>query len=307
MKRSVAMMACVLSGALMISAYSPVVFAETTEKTEASKTDEAKDESEKKEDTSKVEVLEDGTYSAEFDTDSSMFHVNEANDGKGTLTVKDGKMTIHVSLNSKKIVNLFVRKADDAQKDGAEILEPTTDEVTYSDGYTEEVYGFDIPVPAIDEEFDVALIGKKNKWYDHKVKVTNPQKEADAEASDTKETDAKKVTAEDLKLEDGDYTAEVKMEGGSGKASVTSPTGFTVKDGKVTASVEWSSPYYDYMLIGDEKYEPVNKDGNSVFEIPVDGFDYPMEVVADTVAMSTPHEIEYTLQFDSASIKEAEK
>ena len=63
MKRSVAMMACVLSGALMISAYSPVVFAETTEKTEASKTDEAKDESEKKEDTSKVEVLEDGTYS----------------------------------------------------------------------------------------------------------------------------------------------------------------------------------------------------------------------------------------------------
>ena len=236
MKRSVAMMACVLSGALMISAYSPVVFAETTEKTEASKTDEAKDESEKKEDTSKVEVLEDGTYSAEFDTDSSMFHVNEANDGKGTLTVKDGKMTIHVSLNSKKIVNLFVGKADDAQKDGAEILEPTTDEVTYSDGYTEEVYGFDIPVPAIDEEFDVALIGKKNKWYDHKVKVTNPQKEADAEASDTKETDAKKVTAEDLKLEDGDYTAEVKMEGGSGKASVTSPTGFTVKDGKVTAS-----------------------------------------------------------------------
>ena len=87
------------------------------------------------------------------------------------------------------------------------------------------------------------------------------------------------------------------MEGGSGKASVTSPTGFTVKDGKVTASVEWSSPYYDYMLIGDEKYEPVNKDGNSVFEIPVDGFDYPMEVVADTVAMSTPHEIEYTLTF----------
>lgn len=251
--------------------------------------------------------LEDGTYTAEFKTDSGMFHVNEANDGKGTLTVKDGKMTIHVSLVSKKIVNLFEGTSEDAQKDGAELLEPTTDTVTYSDGATEEVYGFDIPVPAIDEEFDVALIGKKNKWYDHKVKVTNPQKEADAEASDTKETDAKKVTAEDLKLEDGDYTAEVKMEGGSGKASVTSPTGFTVKDGKVTASVEWSSPYYDYMLIGDEKYEPVNKDGNSVFEIPVDGFDYPMEVVADTVAMSTPHEIEYTLQFDSASIKEAEK
>jgi len=251
--------------------------------------------------------LEDGTYTAEFKTDSGMFHVNEANDGKGTLTVKDGKMTIHVSLVSKNIVNLFEGTSEDAQKDGAELLEPTTDTVTYSDGATEEVYGFDIPVPAIDEEFDVALIGKKNKWYDHKVKVTNPQKEADAEASDTKETDTKKATAEDLKLEDGDYTADVKLEGGSGKATVTSPAEFTVKDGKVTASVEWSSPYYDYMLIGDDKYEPVNKDGNSVFEIPVDGFDYPMEVTADTVAMSTPHEIEYTLQFDSASIKEAEK
>lgn len=311
MKRSVAMMACVLSGALMIGSYSPV-FAEGAkavsaksaeqETTEDAKTDKASEDA-KADDTTKGDVLEDGVYTAEFDTDSSMFHVNEANDGKGELTVKDGKMTIHVSLNSKKIVNLFVGTAEDAQKDGAEILEPTTDTVTYSDGMTEEVYGFDIPVPAIDEEFDVALIGTKDKWYDHKVKVTNPQKEADA--ADT--ADTKKVTAEDLKLKDGDYTAEVKMEGGSGKASVTSPAKFTVKDGEVTASVEWSSPYYDYMLIGDEKYEPVNEDGNSVFEIPVDGFDYPMEVVADTVAMSTPHEIEYTLQFDSASIKEADK
>ena len=311
MKRSVAMMACVLSGVLMIGSYSPVlaegakaVSAKSAEQetTEETKTDESS-EGAKADDTAKGDVLEDGVYTAEFDTDSSMFHVNEANDGKGELTVKDGKMTIHVSLNSKKIVNLFVGTAEDAQKDGAEILEPTTDTVTYSDGMTEEVYGFDIPVPAIDEEFDVALIGTKDKWYDHKVKVTNPQKEADA--ADT--ADTKKVTAEDLKLKDGDYTAEVKMEGGSGKASVTSPAKFTVKDGEVTASVEWSSPYYDYMLIGDEKYEPVNEDGNSVFEIPVDGFDYPMEVVADTVAMSTPHEIEYTLQFDSASIKEADK
>ena len=311
MKRSVAMMACVLSGALMIGSYSPVlaegakaVSAKSAEQetTEETKTDESS-EGAKADDTAKGDVLEDGVYTAEFDTDSSMFHVNEANDGKGELTVKDGKMTLHVSLASKNIVNLFVGVSEDAKKDGAELLEPTTDTVTYSDGMTEEVYGFDIPVPAIDEEFDLALIGKKNKWYDHKVKVTNPQKEADA--ADT--ADTKKVTAEDLKLKDGDYTAEVKMEGGSGKASVTSPAKFTVKDGEVTASVEWSSPYYDYMLIGDEKYEPVNEDGNSVFEIPVDGFDYPMEVVADTVAMSTPHEIEYTLQFDSASIKEADK
>lgn len=104
--------------------------------------------------------LEDGTYTAEFKTDSGMFHVNEANDGKGTLTVKDGKMTIHVSLVSKNIVNLFEGTSEDAQKDGAELLEPTTDTVTYSDGATEEVYGFDIPVPELIKNL-MALLGKK--------------------------------------------------------------------------------------------------------------------------------------------------
>ena len=108
-------------------------------------------------------ALEDGLYYADFDTDNSMFRVNEACDGKGLLTVKDGEMSIHVSLTSKNIVNLYYGLAEDAMKDGAELLQPTTDEVTYSDGMTEEVNGFDIPVPYLDEEFDVALIGKKEK------------------------------------------------------------------------------------------------------------------------------------------------
>ena len=121
-------------------------------------------------------VLEDGTYEVEFKTDSGMFHVNEANDGKGVLTVKDGQMSIHISLASKNIVNLFVGKAADAKKDGAELLQPTTDTVTYDDGTTEEVNGFDVPVKALDKDFDLALIGTKGKWYDHTVSVTNPVK-----------------------------------------------------------------------------------------------------------------------------------
>ena len=121
--------------------------------------------------------LEDGTYTALFNTDSSMFHVNEANEGKGVLTVEGGQMTIHVSLASKGILNLFVGTAEDAQKEGAVLLEPTTDTVEYKDGTSEEVYGFDIPVPAIGEEFDCALIGEKGTWYDHKVSVTEPVKE----------------------------------------------------------------------------------------------------------------------------------
>lgn len=106
-------------------------------------------------------ALPDGIYLAAFDTDSSMFRVNEAHDGKGTLTVEDGKMTIHISLGSKNIVNLYPGLAEDAEKENAVLLEPSVDSVTYSDGLTDEVYGFDVPVPMIGEEFDVALIGKK--------------------------------------------------------------------------------------------------------------------------------------------------
>ena len=121
-------------------------------------------------------ALEDGEYTASFNTDSSMFHVNEAYDGKGILTVKDGKMTIHITLVSKSIVNLFVGTAEDAQKEGAELLQPTTDTVDYGDGTTDEVYGFDVPVEAIGEDFALAIIGTKGKWYDHTVSVTDPVK-----------------------------------------------------------------------------------------------------------------------------------
>ena len=266
---------------------------ETVKETETEKETESKTEADTKAAVSESDELADGVYTADFNTDSSMFHVNEACDGKGTLTVKDGEMTIHVSLASKKILNLYYGLAADAAKEGAELLDPTTDSVTYSDGMTEEVYGFDIPVPALDEEFDVALIGTKGTWYDHKVSVSNPEPKED----DTKST---------VDLEDGTYTAEVTLEGGSGRASIESPATLTVKEGKVTASIVWSSPNYDYMLVNDEKYLPVNTEGNSAFEIPVAAFDTALDVIADTVAMSKPHEIEYTLTFDSSTIKTAE-
>lgn len=122
-----------------------------------------------------VPALADGVYSVAFDTDSSMFHVSEACDGRGVLTVEDGQMTLHVSLASKNIVNLYPGLAEDAAQEGAELLEPTVDTVTYSDGTSEEVNGFDIPVPVLEEEFDLALVGTKGTWYDHKVAVSDPQ------------------------------------------------------------------------------------------------------------------------------------
>ncbi len=262
--------------------------------------------------TQKEAELADGVYTAEFNTDSSMFHVNEACDGKGKLTVENGQMTIHISLASTHIVNLYVGLADDAAKDGAELLEPTTDTVTYSDGTSEEVYGFDVPVSALDEEFDLAILGTKGKWYDHKVSVTNAvagynESGEDASQAPTEDTLIESEVEYKDSLEEGTYKVDIKFEGGSGRASIQSPVTLTVAaDGKMTATVEWSSPNYDYMIVDGEKLFPVNTDGNSVFEIPVAGFDTPITVIGDTVAMSKPHEIEYTLTFLSDTLKNAQ-
>ena len=228
-------------------------------------------------------ALPDGVYTADFNTDSSMVHANEACDGKGTLTVENGEMTIHVSLASTSILNLFPGTAEDAQKEGAELLQPTTDTVTYSDGLSEEVYGFVIPVPALDEEFDLALIGKKGTWYDHKVSVSNP-----------------------VPVEESGKTVELTFAGGSGKAYIQSPCTLTVADGKAVATVVWSSSKYDYMLVDGERYDVLTTEPGSTFEIPVAAFDTELTVIGDTTAMSTPHEIEYTLNFDSATLTAAE-
>ncbi len=239
-------------------------------------------------------ALPDGVYTAEFKTDSSMFHASEAVDGMGTLTVENGVMTFHVSLQSQKIVNLYLGMAADAPDHESDWLQPTVDTVTYSDGTSDEVYGFDIPVQAVDTDFQLAILGTKGTWYDHTVSVADAQPVADETAAPA-EAPA-----------DGSYTCAVTLEGGSGRATVESPAALTVADGTMTATIVWSSPNYDYMLIDGEKYQPTNTEGNSTFEIPVTALDTALAVTADTVAMSTPHEIDYTLTFDSATLTAAE-
>ena len=116
--------------------------------------------------------LENGVYKAKFTTDSSMFHVNEADKGLGVLTVRPGNnMRIKVNLSSKNIINLYAGKAADAENDKENWINPKEAEVTYPDGTKETVYSFEIPVPALDKDFDVAILGTKGKWYDHVCKV----------------------------------------------------------------------------------------------------------------------------------------
>lgn len=231
-------------------------------------------------------ALADGVYQASFSTDSSMFHANEACDGKGVLTVQNGQMSIYVTLAGKGIVNLFPGTAEDARKPGAEWLQPTLETVHYSDGTTDEANAFLIPVPYLDEEFDVALVGKKGTWYDHKVSVSDPQPLADD-------------TAESEVPADGSYTVEAVLQGGSGKASVQSPARLTVENGAMTATVIWSSKNYDRMIVNGQEYTPTYENELSCFTIPVSALGAPLPVQAETTAMSQPHMIDYTLTFSN--------
>ena len=155
--------------------------------------------------------IADGMYQADFNTDGAMFHVNETKDGKGILVVSDGRMTIHVVMPSKNIVNLYCGTAEDAQKEGAELLEPLTEEVTYSDGTREEVNTFDIPVPYLDKEFDVALVGTKGKWYDHKAIVSNPVSLDEIIPGDSPEAESGNPAEDGKKTENGtDSGADAK-------------------------------------------------------------------------------------------------
>lgn len=208
-------------------------------------------------------------------------------------------MSVHITLPSESIVNLYTGTAEDAQKEGATLLSPTVDTVSYADGSTEEVYGFDVPVPALDQEFDLAILGSKGKWYDHKVSVTGPQPEGETAgaAPGTSRGGAGSASGSETT-----GTAEVSLEGGSGKAAVESPCQVTEVDGQITqAVIVWNSASYDYMIVDGVKYLNENEGGNSTFTIPVSGYDTQIDVTADTTAMSKPHEIEYTLTFTRAA------
>ena len=231
--------------------------------------------------------LRDGVYQIQVDSSSSMFRIEACE-----LTVNDGSMTADMKMGGTGYLKLYMGTGEEAAKAPEEKMIPFEEAADGSHHFT-------VPVEALDKELDCAAFSKKKeKWYDRVLVVRADSLPADAL------TDAAQVTAESLGLADGCYTVEVSMEGGSGRVSVESPAKLVVKDQKAVAEVVWSSPNYDYMKVGEEKFLPVNQGGEtSVFEIPVTVFDRKMAVAADTTAMSTPHEIEYTLLFDSASIK----
>lgn len=233
--------------------------------------------------------LNDGSYAIQVDSSSSMFRITEC-----LLTVEDGRMTAVMIMGGTGYEKIYPGTGEEAEADSGSGSIPYQE---LGDGR----HSFRIPVEALDQETACSAFShKKQQWYDRTLVFRSDSLPAEAFRQEYA------VTAESLGLENGEYLAEVFLDGGSGRTTVESPAVLTVKDGKVSARICWSSPNYDYMRVDGEQYWQLNEEGNSVFEIPVSGFDRKLAVTADTVAMSVPHEIEYSLTFRSDTLRKQE-
>lgn len=227
--------------------------------------------------------LEAGTYAVNVECDSSMFKIEKAE-----LTVADGNMTAVLTLGGTGYGKLYMGTAEQAAAAAESDYIPFVEDENGAYTYT-------IPVEALDQPIACAAYSiKKEEWYDRQLTFLSSSIKTD------------NVEQEEAKVADGTYTIELTFEGGSGKAQILSPATITVAGETVMATVQWNSANYDYMIVGEEKYLPVNTEGDSVFEIPVAAFDEPMDVIGDTVAMSKPREIEYTLTFHADTMKPVE-
>lgn len=232
--------------------------------------------------------LNDGFYPISVDSSSSMFSITDC-----VLQVAGDQMTATMKMGGTGYLYVYPGTPEQAAAAASADLIPFTEN---SDGS----HSFTVPVEALDAGVKCAAFSKsKEQWYDRTLVFRASSLPLDAFS------DGVITTVDSLGLADGSYYIDVTLAGGSGKAYVESPALLVIEGGSCTATIIWSSPNYDYMIVDGEKYLPLNTDGNSTYEIPVNGFDFKLPVSADTTAMSEPHEIDYTLYFDSTTVQAA--
>lgn len=270
------------------------------------------------------DAVKDGTYTMPVESSSHFFNIVSAD-----LMVNDGKMTAVLTMNSSAYPYVYMGTPEEAAK--ADLGDYIEDVITedYWDTFT-------IPVEALNKPIDIAAFSHKKKmWYPRQILFdaselpedavdfdlpdydlidkaidlydekngTDSRGEKNADQDSSEAAAGEKAEPVDMEIADGTYSIEVSMTGGSGRASITSPTWLIVRDGKGYAKLLWSSTYYDYMIVGGEIYRNETTDGsNSTFTIPIADLDEPFKVIADTTAMGSGVEIEYMLTFYSNTI-----
>lgn len=277
--------------------------------------------------------VKDGTYPIEAESSSSMFRIVRAE-----LTADNGNLKADITLSGTGYLKLFMGTAEEAAADDGSGYISFTEDTDGMYTYTIPVKALDTGLSCAafskrkEQWYDRTILFDASSLPEDALLVTLPDYDTielamkawkegqntgsfsnspDAEnteiAKDITENTAtwtpEPVEAMTIDMQDGEYAVEVELSGGSGKASVLSPTILEVKNGKAYARIEWSSSNYDYMIVGTEKYLNENAEGgNSVFHIPIAVMDNAMPVIADTTAMGTPHEVSYFLYFYSESI-----
>lgn len=237
--------------------------------------------------------IENGSYAVTLDTGTDTINVE-----RSVLTSSDGHLSLKLTFADAAFAKAYAGEEDRASSDTAgQLAIETADDGTGS---------VTIPLHAVGSKFYVSLQQTDGSWVQTQMTV---QADSLPEGA-VKSTASEAYTKADLEkcpLSDGVYNVAVRLEGGSGRASIQSPVSVSVEDGKATADIVWSSNHYDYMIVNGDKYRPVNTEGNSEFQIPVVKFNKGYTVIADTTAMSKPYEIEYTLTFDTSSAELTEK
>ena len=223
-----------------------------------------------------------GEYEVEAESSSSMFRITEA-----TLFADDNRLKVQLVMGGKGYLYVFPGSAE------AAAAAAEGEYIPYEENEDGD-HTFTVPVPALNEPFALAAYSKKKeKWYDRQIVVYAPAV-----------IENKGLKPAGIDAADGTYELEVSLDGGSGKAAATSPATIEIRDKKATLYLEWSSPNYDYMYVNGRQYLPTRPEGaNSVFEIPVYAFDEWTDVLADTTAMSRPHEIRYRLLLKTSTMK----
>ncbi len=255
----------------------------------------------------------DGSYPVQVDSSSVFFRILDAQ-----LTVAGDEMSVRITISSLSYLYVYPGSAEEAEQ------APESEYISYEEDGGHAV--FTLPIEALDSPVPCAAYSKRRRrWYDRDLvfyasslpegvlRLELPDYElieAAIRAYDAAPTEELRSSAPHklpepvaLPRSDGEYSIEVNMVGGSGRAAISSPTLLIVRDGKAYARLLWSSPHYDYMILEDEVYHNLSTDGgNSTFEIPITVLDKGMAVIADTTAMGDPVEIEYTLTFYAESI-----
>ena len=232
-----------------------------------------------------ADELNDGVYEIEVASSSSMFSVDECE-----LTVKNGEMTAVMTMGGKGYLKVFMGT-------GEEAVQASEDSYISFVEAEDGRHTYEVPVEALDCGISCAAFSKnREKWYDRTLVFISSSLPLEA----YKNPDMTMI--EDLNLDDGTYTVDVVLEGGSGKTKLESPAELYVEGDLVMAEIVFGSSNYDYVIISGEKCELLNEEGNSAFLMPVAGFDYNLPIVADSIALGTPREIDYTIRFDSSTI-----